>query len=458
MTQTATEPNKVQVVDAGPSLKKLTIEVPAHVVTEKIRGQLDMLAGRVALPGFRAGRVPRQLVEKKFGPGVRKDAKGELAGQALQQAVQDLKLKVVGDAHAGNLDKVEVEEGKPFAFEVQVEVLPEFDLPSLEGIEVRKPMLEVTDAVVDEEVRKMCINEGSLESRDSAEAGDYCTGHAVMKGPDGTEFYNLEGAVIQVPTEEKNGRGMILGIMVDDFSKQIGTPTPGATLTIKAKGPENHEVEGIRGADLTMTFQVKRIDRIIPATVETIYKNYGMENEQQLRDAIKQRLALNVQIQQQSAMHQQVAKHLLEKTSFDLPRRLTAQQASRNLERRRLELMYRGVELHKIEEHMAELRQASSASAARDLKLFFILMRAAETLNIEVTQQEVNGRIAQLAFQRNVRPEQMRQELARTNQIRSIVNQVAEHKTLDAIVAKAKITEVPAEEFNKGAKAGAAAE
>lgn len=450
---TATAPqNKVTVQDAGPSSKKIQIEIPAEAVSEKLRGSLDMVAANAALPGFRPGRVPRQLVEKKFGDGIRKEAKDQLIGEAFRKAIDDLKLKLVGEPTAQGLDKVEVRDGKPLSFEVEVEVLPEFSLPSLEGIEIKKPMFEVTDSVVADEVKKICINEGQLESRDVCEPGDYCTGHAIMKDDKGTEFYNLQGAVVQSPTPDKNGKGMILGIIVDDFAKQLGKPKAGDTVTIHATGPEQHEVEGIRGAKLTMTFKVDRIDRIIPAKAEDIVKGYGLESEDQLKDAIRQRLQMNVQIQQTSAMQTQIAKHLIDKTAMELPKRITATQAARTLERRRLELLYRGVEPGKIEEHMAELRTASGNVAQRDLKLFFILTQAAEQLNVQVNQNEVNGRIAQMAFQRNVRPEVMVQELRRTNQLMGVIQQIRDHKVFEAIIAKAKVSEVSAEEYNKSVK------
>jgi len=453
-TPTTTErPNVVKLEDAGPSCKKLSIEIPAEVVSEKINDSLETLAVEAQLPGFRRGHVPRWLVEKRFGPTLRKEAKTELVASAFNKAVEDLKLKIVGQPGGGNLEKVEIEDGKPFAFELEVEVLPEFDLPKLEGIAVKKPIIEITDEMVDEEIGKIAVNEGTLETREESEPGDYVTGHAVMKGgKEGTEFYNLKGAVVQVPTKDKKGKGMILGIMVDDFSKQLGTLKPGDAATISAKGPENHEVEGVRNADLTITFTAERVDRIIAAPKENLISAFGVGDEAQLKELVKTRMQQRVQVQQQGAMHQQIAKHLIDGVKIELPKRMTTQQAARTLERRRLELMYRGVEAHKIEEHMAELRKASSESASRDLALFFILHKASEELKISVSDAEINSRIAQIAFQRNVRPEQLRQELMRSNQVSGIYQQIRDHKTLDAILAKAAVTEMPADDYNKQAK------
>ncbi len=442
-------PNKVTISDLGPARKKLAIEIPAQTVDAQLKQAMDSLAGTVSLPGFRPGHVPRKLVEKRFGTSMRDEAKGRLISEAYRKAVEEHKLQVVGDPAAENMDKLELAEGKALAFEIEIEVVPEFDLPSLDGIAVKKPVMEVTDQMVDDEIKKICVNEGELESREAPEAGDYLTGHGIMVGGDGTEFYNLPGAVIQVPAADNNGKGMILGVMVDDFGKQLGLPKSGDTVTIKTRGPENHEIEKIRGADLTITFQVDRVDRIIPAKLEDIVARYQWPDEAKLRDFIRSRLLQNVQVRQQVVMRQQVAKHLMENTKIDLPPRMASSQAARIMERQRLELMYRGFDPQKIEENLAELRAASGTRAAGELKMFFILHKAAGQFNVQVTQQDVDQRIMQLASENNARPDKLKQDLIQSGRIQGIAMQIREHKAMDAIVARAKVEEVPASEFDK---------
>jgi trigger factor len=448
MSTTETK-NTIQISDAGPSLKKINIEIPASAVGAKLKESIDTIAVEAELPGFRKGHVPRSLVEKRFGPTVRKEAKAQLVSAAYQQAVEEHKLKVVGEPIAPGLDAAELLDGKNFSITLEVEVMPEFGLPSLEGIAVNKPTLEVTDQMVSDELNKICINEGALEPRDQAEAGDYCTGHGKMTGKDGTIFYDLQGAVVQIPTADKNGKGMILGVMVDDFTKQFGLPKAGGKATVKVKGPEHHEVEGIRNNDLTIEFTIDRIDRIIPAKIETLVAAFGMSDEATLKTAIRERMTQRVNVQQQTIVRQQVAEYLIANTTLTLPERLTTTQAARTLESRRQELMYRGVAPQEIEVHMAELRSQSATAAAHDLKLFFILGKAAEDLKVQVTEGEMNQRIAMMAFERGVRPEKLRQELISRGQAGAIYQNIRDHKTMDAIASKAKFTEMSAEEFDK---------
>jgi trigger factor len=450
MPETTTErANKVFISDAGPARKKISIQVPAETVSEKLAGSLDTFMGEAQLPGFRKGRAPKGLVEKRFGSAMRDETKKQLVAEAYQEAIKDANLKIVGEPFSETLEKVEIKAGQPLEFEIEVEVMPEFTLPSLDAIPVRKPLVEVTDAMVREEFEKLRINEGRLESRDSAEPGDYLTGRGRMVGSDGKEFYDINGAVVQKPAKDKNGQGMILGILVPDFDKQFGSPKPGETATVKAKGPEQHEIEGIRNNDLTITFEVERIDRIIPADPNALAQQYGLADETQFLDIIRSRMAQRVLIQQHTAMRSQIALHLVKNTQMELPQRLTAQQAVRTLERQRLELMYRGVEPAVIEQRMAELRGASGQIAAGELKLFFILAKIAEDLNIQVTEGEINGRISQMAAERGVRVEALRQELIQRNQVYGVFQQIREHKTYDAILSKAAVTDMSLEEYTK---------
>jgi trigger factor len=441
--------NKVEIVSAGPCKKTIKIEVPAATVAAQLAEQLETLTHDAELPGFRKGRAPRRLIEKRFGTMVREQTRDRLIGTAVQKAIEDHKLRVLGQPSGEGLEKVELIDGKALTFSVDVEVPPEFKLPDLAGLKVKKPSIPVTDEMVGDELKKFCIQEGSLEERPSAEPGDYLTGHAKMTGADGKVHFESDGIVVQVPPADKAPKGMIVGLVVDDLSKQLGLPKPGETVTVKTKGPENHENEALRGVALTVTYAPARVDRIIPADADEIARRMGLADANALKDVIKQRLQQRVLIDQVVAMRQQVAKHLIDTVQMDLPDRLASGQAQRTLERRRLELMYRGLDPQKIEEAVAEMRSSSLKSAQNDLKIFFILDKAAEDLKVSVNENEINGRIAQIAMERNERPERLRQALIQSNQITGIALQLREHKTLDAIIGKATVEEMPLEEYNK---------
>ncbi len=445
MSDTAT--NTINIEDVGPCRKRISVEIPADAVDSQMETAFGAVADQVVIPGFRKGHAPRRLVEKRYGSYVLDETRSRLVSAAYEEAVREHDLKVLGQPPAEVFEGIEVAAGQPVSFEVDVEVMPEFDLPELKGIKVLKPDSTLPDGVVDEEIKKIAINEGSLDEREDSGRGDYVTGNAVMTDSEGTEHYNIEGAVVQIP--EEGDEGMILGVIVPDFFKQIGTPKVEDKLTVKLKGPENHEVEALRGKDLTIEYEVTKVYRIVPAVISDLVAKYGFSDEEQLKEMVTNQLQQRAEVQQQSVMRQQIVKHLSDSVEFDLPEGLTSQQAARNLQRRRMELMYRGVDPTEIEQQMAELRGASTESARNELKQFFILNKAAEELQVQIQEQEINARIMQMAAQQGKRPEQVIEELQKNGQAQTLMQQVREHKTIDQILTDAEIEEVSADEFNK---------
>lgn len=439
--------NTVKIEDVGPCRKKISIDVPADAVDAAMETAFAAVSHEAAIPGFRKGRAPRRIVEKRFGSYVKDETRTRLVAAAYQEAVESNELKVLGHPPSEYFDDIEIEAGTPVHIEVEVEVMPEFELPELKGIEVLKPEATLPDGLVEDEIKKIAINEGDLDEQDKSAKGNYLTGKAVMVDAEGTEHYNIDGAVVQIP--EEGDEGMVLGVIVPDFTKQVKTPKEGDSVTIKVKGPENHEVEALRGKDLVVTFEVAKIYAIVPAPMADIVAKYGFSSEDQLKEMVTSRLDQRAVAQQRGVMRQQVMKYLAEKTDFELPAGLTAQQAARSLERQRMELMYRGVDPKEIEQNMAELRSASAARATTELKQFFIINKAAETLDVQIEEQEINQQIVQMAMQQGKRPEQFRDELIKSGQAQTLVQQVREHKTVDKILEDAKVSDVSAEEFNK---------
>ncbi|MBL0926133.1 MAG: trigger factor [Phycisphaerales bacterium] len=450
MSSSAPAKNQVKVENIGPSRKRVTITIPAEAVTGQLETTMSTLLSEAELPGFRRGRAPRRLIEKKFGGAMKTEARNQLLASAFSEAVQEHKLEVLGDPDGGDdLSKLELVAGKPVTFSLEVEVVPEFKVPKLDGIEVNKPQISVDDKMINDQVDKLCLNEGRLDPQDKAGPGDYCIGRGTMKTEDGVEVLDLDGAVIQIPPADKGPKGAILGIIVDDFAKQVGLPKAGDSLHVHAVGPESHERAEVRGKKLRIDFRVDRVERIVPAAVGELVSKYRLADEAQLRESISLQLNRRVMLEQQAAMHSQIAKYLNDHVEMELPEGLTGKQAERNLQRARLDMMYRGMDAQQVEQRIAELRGSSKEVAARELKLLFILARISQDLKIGLTEEEVGGRIAQMAASRGVRFEQMRDELVRTNQVQMVAQQIREQKTLDALLGKAVVKEIPVEEYNK---------
>jgi trigger factor len=151
----------VKIENVGPALKRLTITIPPAAVSEKLEESLGTLLHEATLPGFRRGKAPRKLLERKFGTSVRSETKNQLIADAYAKAVEAHDIHPVGEPEPTEpTDKIELEAGKPLSFSVEVEVVPEFELPELEGVPVRKPLLEITDEHIQDRIQRQQVRLG----------------------------------------------------------------------------------------------------------------------------------------------------------------------------------------------------------------------------------------------------------------------------------------------------------
>ena len=442
----------VSIEEDGPSARKLSITVPAETVDERIESAYGTLQMQAELPGFRKGRAPRQLLEKRFGSQVIDEARGQMIMAAYQQAIQSHELKVVGDPEFPDelMDK-KLERGTAFAFEVSIEVTPEFEMPELEGVDIKKPIFEIEDSHIDDEIERLRYRFGSPEQiTDGFQPLDRVVGKAVVDVEDHEGvFFETDKALVVYPPKEDDGKGPVLGLMFDDLEKTIKGSKVGDEVVFKTVGPPAHERQELRDKNVTITLTIEDAERITPLELDTLTATLGLEDETMLRERIRLETETRRDQEQRAAEREQVFEYLLDQTSLELPKRISEAQVARSIERQRMELLYRGEDPEAVEKQLAEMREQTQDQAINRLKLLFIMDKIARHFEIDVNDQEINGRIAMIARQRNERPEAVRAELQKTGGIQEVARQIVEHKAADRIVDQASVTEIPAEEWNK---------
>ena len=450
----ATAAPDVQIEDLEPTKKRLKITVSADTIDEKINDSLSTLSAETVLPGFRKGRAPRRLIERRFGEAVREETRNQIIADAYSSAIEENKIRAVGEpqpAEGVDMEKLQVEPGKSLEFAVDVEVIPAFELPELKGVKIKKPTLEIKDELIEQELERQRLRNGEpVDIKKDFKEGDRLMGRAeVTKKGEDEPFFDHDSAPVVVPSDDDGGKGPLLGLLIDDLAKTLKKQKVGDTFIVAAKGPEGHEREDVRGADIEIKFDIKSAQRIEPCTTEHLVELYGLGSEEVLTEQIK--LALEIRRDQEidEAMRSQVYEYLTDKIDFPVPDNLSEQQVERNLDRARMEMLYRGIAEDVVEQRLAEMRNDSADNAKIQLRLFFVLQQLAEDLEIQVHEHEVNGRIAEIAQQRGMRPEQLRQQLIESGRAQNIAMQVRDHKVADHIVADADVTEITPEEWAK---------
>jgi len=454
--QQETSGNEVKIEDLGSTKKRLEITVPADVIDQKIEDSMGVLAGQTSLPGFRKGRAPKALLERRFGSSVRTETKNQVIADAYASAIEEHEIKPVGEPEpVASLEDIELRAGEALTFSVDVEVVPEFELPALGGLEIKKPTMEIGDDQTELEIKRQCAQAGEVHPvKGDFEPGDRLRGpgSATKEGED-EPFFTHDEVDVLVPDDDDGKRGQVLGLLIDDLGDLLKGKKIDDEITIETVGPESHEMEDIRGKKLAITVDLREAHRLEPAPIETVLAQYGMESEDVLKEQIKLALEQRRDEEQRSAMRDQVYAQLLESVDFDLPEKLSERQVARTLERQRLEMMYRGgLSADEIESRLAEMRAETEAQGRRRLKLWFLLHRLGDLYEIKVEEQEINGRVAAIAAQRGERPDKLRTELMQSGAIREIASQLREHKAADRVIDEAKVIEVSAEEWNRDAR------
>ncbi|MFW6153770.1 MAG: trigger factor [Planctomycetota bacterium] len=425
--------NNVTIEDAGPALKKITIEIDRARIDAKFDEIFGDLRQNAQVPGFRVGHAPRRLLEKRFGKEAAEDVRNNLVADALGKVADDEDLNVLGEPDI-KLDEIELPEEGNLVFSMEVEVAPEFDLPDYKGIHVTDPSVEVTDERVAETTRNILSSRGTLAPTDEPAAeGDQVVADVTLTG-EGIEEK-------QENVEYQVAPAAFMGVPLEDLGGKLTGATAGSTVELTATVPEGHENEDWRGKAVTATFEVKEVKRLeVPELTDELAKEFGMDSAEQFGEFVKERLAVQLDNERQQSMRQQVTQYLLGNTDIELPEGVAARHAQRVLQRRYVDLLYRGVPREQIDQNLELLQARASEEAAEELKLSFILDRIAEAEDIAVDDGEVNARIAEMAMRQGRRPERLRSEMANEGSLGELETRIREQKALDKLLDMAEIT------------------
>jgi trigger factor len=317
-------------------------------------------------------------------------------------------------------------------------VQPEFTVPDLTSLKIKKPKIEIKDENVDQAMQNLREQQGALvpiEDR-GVEKGDYLTADVHVKLDGNVMAHAHDAQIVARP-------GRVAGIQIDDLDKQLEGLKSSETRTLNAHVPETHPNEHLRNKDVQIEVALKDLKKLELAEVTPEFlADLGFEDEKELRDALREQMDEKIAYDVQQAMREQVNEHLLKNIHVELPAKLSQKQTDRIVNRRGLDLMMRGIPREQVEANIERLRHGAADEGARELKLYFILQKLATDHNIDVDEAELNGRIAMLAAQRGRRPEKLKQEMSKDGSLSNLYIQMREQKAVDKILETAQIEEV----------------
>src|SRR5438477_1778245 len=174
---------QIKIEDAGPATKKVVVEIPKERIDEKLSEQYKELRQQAAIPGFRPGHAPQKLIEKRFATDVKEQVRRNLISESYEQAVEKNNLQVIGEPQFDDPDAIQLKEDQPLKYTFQIEVQPDFTVPDLGNLVVKKPKIQVTEENVQQALQNLKEQQGALvpvEDR-GVEDKDYVTADVHVK-------------------------------------------------------------------------------------------------------------------------------------------------------------------------------------------------------------------------------------------------------------------------------------
>ena len=431
----------VTIENTAPCRKKLRVEVDAARVAGTRAEILQEFRKVASIPGFRPGKAPEPMVEKRYAGQIDEELRKRLIPESYREALNEQNLKVVGYPQ---IESVDYQPGRPLVYTAAVDTAPEFPLPEYKGIAVKKKMVVVKDEDIGktlDSLREQQADFVAVEGR-ALQTGDFAvvnyTGVA-----DGKPISEL------APDTKGLGENKDFWLLISPdsflpgFCQQLIGANAGEKRQVLVDFPADFPQKPLAGKKATFFVDVVALkEKKLPELNDELAKKLGAENLEKLKEAVRKSLHGEAEGQQDSEMRRQVVEHLLSKVAFDLPESLVQQETRGIIYDVVRENSMRGATKTQLEQKKDEIFGFAAKSAKDRLRTSFILDAVAHAEQIKVEEPEIEQRIAQLAQRSRTTPARLKAQLAEKGALGEIEEQILVSKTLDFLVDNAKVETV----------------
>jgi len=429
----------VDMQDIGPCKKHIKVTVDRGAIDSRLDQKYSELVVDANVAGFRPGKAPRKIIERRYHKDVTDQVKAEELLQSLEQLADE---NDVAPLSAPNLDptKIEIPKQGPLVYEFDVEVRPQFDLPDYKGLKLKRPTRTFTDADVDEEERRLLAPYGQLvpKPEGNAQVGDYVITDVITRAGD-----RLMGEIKEVKIRVEP-RLAFKDAVAERFGEQMQGASAGASRRVDVTMSENAADPAVRGTTIQATFEVKDVKSMrLPELTHELLHHFGVHSPEQLRERIRVLLKWRLEYQQRQSAREQVLARIAAASDWQLPEDLLARQARKALARKVMEMRASGMSDDEIRGRERLLQQDVLRSTALALKEHFVLQKIAEVEKIDVTEDDITDEIERLAAREDESPRRIRARLEKEDLLDALAAELVERKALDLILQNAEYEDVP---------------
>ncbi len=413
---------------------KLTIEVSAEEFDAAIEKAYQKNKGKMSVPGFRKGKVPRQMIEKMYGTGVfYEDAANELIPEAYAKELENCDEEIVSQP---TIDVVQIEKGKPFIFTAVVALKPEVTLGKYKGLKIEKATAEVTDdelAAELDRVREQNSRTIPVEDR-AVEDGDIAT-------------VDYEGFVDGVAFEGGKGTDYPLTIgshtFIDTFEEQLIGKNIGEEVEVNVTFPEEYHSEELKGKAAMFKVTVKEIKaKELPELDDDFAQDVSeFDTLDEYKADLKKKLEEKKEKEIKTDVENKAIEMMIEDAKMDIPDEMVDEQVKQMAEDFARRLQSQGLDIEQYFKFTGltpqKMLEDMRPQALKRIQSRLVLEAVAEAEKIEVTDAEVDKEIEDMAAMYQMEADKLK-EVIGERELASMKKDIAVQKAVDFVVASVK--------------------
>ncbi len=418
----------------SPVSRKISVVVPAEEVNAVLSAAAREIGATVTLPGFRKGKAPASVIEKRFGGEVVSRATETLVERRVAEILREEDLKPVSRL---DFNGDPIVRGQDLKFSFSFETLPEVILPEdLSALKVEMGPTEATEQEVEDLVQRMLKSTATLEEVTEyrlPENGDVVTidadGEVDGKSVPGMKVENY--SVQLVPQQE--------GREFSEFDKLVRSLHAGEETTGSMVCPEDHAEESLRGKTVELHVKLHRISReILPEINDEYARKFGFPDEASLRSMLPKQASRNKAAAARAEAQQKLMESLLEGQDFPLPESVVKAQRAEYENELREYLGNQGLDKDAVETSLKSMEEECQKHAEQRARIQIFLTALARREKIEVTAQEVDMQIMQMAREYKQDFRKLREALYQNGAVNDIQDRMVNTKAMNLLFDKAE--------------------
>ena len=426
---------EVKVEDLSPVKKKLVFQVPWADVRQELESSYRSVGNKVKVKGFRPGKVPRAILETRYKDYVTEETLTNLINRHFGEALREKEIASIGQPQ---IEQEGIRMEQDFTFSATIEVDPVFEPQGYLGLELKKQDPILTEEDIEnrlKEIRNLYATLEEVQDQREVQRGDYVTIDFVGRlGQETRKDLTSEGYLLEIGS----------GTFVPGFEEHLVGMKRDEKREFSVTFPEAYRARDLAGKEIAFSVSLKNIkEKKLPEMNEDFVKNFEKyETIEQLKEDVKASLMGERKAAADTAFRENMRQALLQNNEFEVPQTLVERQIFSMMADAHRRMMYRGMDEKRATEMSLKLHDQFREEAAKIVKTFLLVKRIAAKESIDVSDQEMEARIHELAANNGQTYDAMRASLETGDMIESVRGEQLTRKVFEFVEKNAKITMV----------------